>query len=166
MRRRQFIKIISGGAVVGVIGCAAEPPAAPAPDAGSAGDARPPTGPDAAVAASDAAPACDAGFVIMYDTHAQALYFDGTYGPLTGICKVEYVLAGVPVTLDFWHGHGGVQHRYTLLPEHFAALVAGMKVTLTTTVVEDHQHELFIDPTDPDYRVEGAEPVPVPRDGC
>jgi hypothetical protein len=100
--------------------------------------------------------------VTLYDTNAQALYFDGSMGPFTGVVRVAHVLANAPVTIDFWHGHGGVQHRYTLLPEHFAQLKRLQRVTLETTEVDGHRHKLFVDPVDPRYRVPGATPVAVP----
>src|SRR5262245_50937977 len=57
--------------------------------------------------AADASEPADAGecqtFVMMHDTNAQALYFDGTYGPLTGVVTVDYVRANVDVDLEFWH---------------------------------------------------------------
>ena len=43
----------------------------------------------------------DAGFVMMYDTYAQALYLDGPFGPLTGIISTDYVVADVDIELDF-----------------------------------------------------------------
>jgi hypothetical protein len=100
--------------------------------------------------------------VTLYDTNAVALYFDGSQGPYTGVIKVAYVLANASITLDFWHGHGGVMHRFTLEPAHFAELKALRRVTLETTIVESHSHQLFIDPVDPTYRVPGATPVLVP----
>ncbi len=102
------------------------------------------------------------GEVILYDTYAMALYMDGGLGPKTGIIKVDYVLANQPLTLDFWHGHGGILHRYTVTPEHFSQLKKLKQVTLETTEVEDHTHKLFIDPNDPKWRVPGAQPVHVP----
>ena len=124
------------------------------------------------------APAPDAGFVdsgveppprdggcetvMMHDTYAQALYYDGTYGPLTGTVTVDHVLGGVAVELEFWHGHGGQNHRYTITPENIDALKRGERVTVETTEVDSHRHTLFVDPLDEDYRVPGAPDVPVP----
>jgi len=99
--------------------------------------------------------------VTLYDTNAVALYFDGTQGPYTGVIRVSYVVANAALTLDFWHGHGGAQHRFTLLPEHFAALKRLEKVTLETSVVDGHSHKLYIDPTSTVHRVAGAQPVQV-----
>jgi hypothetical protein len=101
----------------------------------------------------------------MHDTYAQALYLDGSKGPLTGTVTVAQVIAGATVTLDFWHGHGNVLHRYTLMPTHFDALKRGEKITITTTTVEGHEHNLFIDPRDEAYRVPNAPDVNVPL-GC
>jgi hypothetical protein len=99
--------------------------------------------------------------VILYDTNAMALYFDGGLGPKTGVIKVQYIIDGKNVTLDFWHGHGGKQHQFTLTPEHYADLKQLKKVTLQTTVVDGHRHKLFIDPNSTRYRVPGAVPVKV-----
>jgi hypothetical protein len=100
--------------------------------------------------------------VTMYDMRAIALYYDGTQGPDTGVISVDYVLAAEQVDLDFWHGHGGQLHAFSVLPEHFEQLKAGERVYIETTEVQSHAHMLFIDPVDPDYRVPGAEPVDVP----
>jgi len=99
--------------------------------------------------------------ITLYDTHAMATYFDGGLGPKTGIIKVSQIVAATAVPFVFWHGHGGVDHRFTVLPEHFAELKKLKRVTITTTVVEGHAHKLFIDPVDPKYRVAGAQPVVV-----
>lgn len=100
--------------------------------------------------------------IIMYDTNAMALYFDGGMGPKTGIIKVDYILKNEPVTLTFWHGHGGVNHKFTLLPEHYEQFKKMKKVYVETTIVESHKHKLFIDFSDPKWRVAGAKPIPVP----
>ena len=104
------------------------------------------------------------GTVTMYDTNAMALYFDGGLGPKTGIIKVDYILANKDVDLQFWHGHGGVYHRFTVTPAHFADLKKMKKIYIETTEVESHTHKLFIDPIDPQWRVAGAQPVQVPVD--
>lgn len=114
---------------------------------------------DVGIDAEDAA-SCD-DFVLVYDTYAQALYYDGTYGPLTGTITATAIAAADELTLDFWHGHGGVLHRFTVTHEHFLALQRGERVTIGTSIVEDHSHTLFIDPVDPAYRVPSAEPVRV-----
>lgn len=102
------------------------------------------------------------GEIIMYDTYAMALYFDGGLGPKTGNIKVDYIVANQPLTLEFWHGHGGVNHKFTLLPEHFAEMKKMKKTYVETNVVADHKHKLFIDFSDSKWRVPGAKPVSVP----
>ena len=85
MQRRRFLQVTAQGAELGALGHAS------------------------AVRAQD-----EPETVVMYDTHAIALYFDGTMGPKTGIIYVDYILDNVPVTLLFWHGHGGKRHEFTL----------------------------------------------------
>ena len=159
MQRREFLWILGGGVVAFEIGCHDQrlDPHANMVDAGADTTGRMP---DAA------ADGCTQAHVKMHDTYAQALYLDGSLGPLTGTIEVAYVLAGTTITLDFWHGHNGVLHRYTLEPAHFAALERGERITLPTTVVEDHSHTLFIDPKDETYRVPGAPDVDVPVGAC
>lgn len=98
----------------------------------------------------------DPQIVTLHDTHAQALYFDGTYGPTTGVIRVADMVAGAELTLEFWHGHGGMNHSFTIGAADFEALRRGERVTLITTEVDSHQHMLFIDPVDPRWRVAGA----------
>ena len=158
MRRREFFGVVA----IGLVGCSAddaEPDPAAEPDAAAEADA------DADAAPAAGPDACQGDTVLMHDTHAQALYLDGSLGPLTGVIHVDDVIAGATLTLDFWHGHGGVQHRFTLDAATFEALKAGERVYVTTTEVEGHMHMLFIDPLDEDYRVDGAPDVPVPL-GC
>lgn len=102
-------------------------------------------------------------YVILYDTYAMALYMDGSLGPKTGIIKVDYVIENAPITLQFWHGHSGRNHEFTLLPEHFEKLRLEQRVYLETSEVEGHKHRLFIDPVAPQWRVPGAQPIKVPR---
>ena len=166
MQRREALALIGLGTRIGVaallIGCDADAgPALPSePDAGD----DPPPSPDAAP--STMTPdACVAPTVLMHDTNAQALYLDGSLGPLTGNIKVTYVIAGTTITLDFWHGHGGTPHRFTLTPGDFAKLKQGQRITVGTTTVDGHAHTLFVDPKDEKYRVPGAPDVPVSL-GC
>lgn len=148
MQRRDVLALFG----ITLVGCGGEPAGPPAGDAGS--DPLPPD--------TFAPDACAGATVILHDTHAQALYLDGTNGPLTGVIRVSDVVANQTLTLEFWHGHGGVPHRFTLEPAHFAMLRAGLKVTLGTTTVDGHAHTLFIDPTNEQYRVPGAPDVMVP----
>jgi len=105
----------------------------------------------------------DPDYVTMYDTYAQALYFDGGLGPKTGIIRVDYILEDIERDFDFWHGHGGKLHRYTLTRDDIGKLKKLERVYLTTSEVDRHAHRLFIDPTDARWRVPGAQPVRVPK---
>lgn len=156
--------IAGGGAVACTIGC--ETPASPGPGPSAGDDDVEPDAPNAPVDTNGGVDACAQAVVKMHDTYAQALYLDGTNGPLTGVVEVAYVMAGTAITLDFWHGHGGQQHRFTIEPSHFAALKNGERVTIGTTTVEGHEHTLFVDPLDEDYRVPGAPDVDVPLGVC
>jgi len=161
MQRRDFMWWFGGGVVVCTLGCDSDG-ISPAADAASGAGA---TADGASVTADAATDACAEKFVKMHDTYAQALYLDGTLGPLTGTIQVAQVVAGVFVTLDFWHGHGGVPHRFTMGPTEFAALKAGQRITVGTTTVEGHAHTLFVDPKDESYRVPNAPDVEVSL-GC
>lgn len=168
MQRRAFLQVLGLGTSVGVVASLIGCDAGAEPDPGLA-DAAPGSDPDpdanAADAAGSSADACVAPVVQMHDTYAQALYLDDSLGPLTGVIEVAYVIAGTTITLDFWHGHGGQQHRFTIEPAHFEQLKAGQRVTLGTSTVDNHAHMLFIDPVDETYRVPGAPDVPVSL-GC
>jgi hypothetical protein len=163
MRRRDFIWICGGSVLSCAIGCDAASTPEPGPDPEDQPDAGSSNAP---VDTNPGADACAQAVVKMHDTYAQALYLDGTYGPLTGVVEVAYVTAGSAITLDFWHGHGGQQHRFTLEPSHFDALKQGQRVTVGTTTVDGHEHTLFVDPLDEDYRVPGAPDVDVPLGHC
>ncbi|MGE0786104.1 MAG: hypothetical protein AB7S26_10475 [Sandaracinaceae bacterium] len=120
-------------------------------------DAGPPTvGVDAGTTGGADAGCPGARTVTLHDTNAQALYFDGRYGPLTGVIHVDDIVAGRALELVFWHGHGGVDHRFTVGASDLAALARGERVMLTTTEVEGHSHMLFVDPVDERWRVSGA----------
>lgn len=142
MERRTFCKtaaqVVAAGTFLPIIGC---------------GDAQEPSSLLGARA-----------FVTLYDTYAMALYMDGSLGPKTGIIKVDYILANQIVPMEFWHGHGGRNHKFVLLPEHFAQLKRMERVYIETDIVQDHKHKLFIDPVDPRWRVPGAQPIQVPVD--
>ena len=169
MDRREVLKVFGLGAGVGIaatliISC----DAATGPDLPPGEDTGGDSGPDAAVtppADGASADACARAFTTMHDTEAQALYLDGSYGPLTGTIRVSYVVAGTAITLDFWHGHGGQLHRFTLTPAMLDDLKKGKKVTVGTTMVDNHAHTLFIDPKDERYRTPGAPDVMVDL-GC
>ena len=152
--------IAGGTAVACTFSCTADP----VPPTTEGDDAPPST--DSPVDANSGIDSCAQATVSMHDTYAQALYLDGTLGPLTGVVEVASVIAATTITQDFWHGHGGVQHQFTVEPAHFVQLMAGQRVTLGTTTVEGHSHTLFIDPVSENYRVPGAPDVEVPLGHC
>lgn len=158
--RRSFLFALGGGGLW--LACTAEDlrepdeieprvdGPAPFPDAAADGGATPVD-----------APGCTMT-VTLHDTYAMALYLDGSLGPRTGIIRVAAVAAGTDQPMDFWHGHGGALHRFTVTSAHFAALRRRERVMIETTEVESHRHMLFIDPVDPQWRVEGAMPQTIP----
>ncbi len=158
IRRRQFLGLVAGG----LAACTASSGKNREPDANAA---RPVQANDASLPGEGDAQAIDpcegVETIELYDCNAQALYLDETLGPLTGVILVEFIVAGEAITLDFWHGHGGVLHAFTLGEEQFAKLRRGERTYVTTTEVDSHQHTLFIDPLDPAYRVPGAMPIEV-----
>lgn len=168
MRRRDFIWVSGGGLLACTFGCAPHETSEPAVDADVTGGGDETTGGgdgDTAATGDASVDGCVQQTVKMHDTYAQALYLDGTHGPLTGIITTEQVIVGVVLTMDFWHGHNGVQHRFTLGPQEFADLKQGKRITVGTTTVDGHAHTLFVDPKDEGYRVPGAPDVDVPV-GC
>jgi len=76
---------------------------------------------------------------------------DPSDGTQTGVLKAEDIVKGQALTLQFWHGHGGVYHMFTITPDNFTSLKAGNAVAIyvPTTVVEDHYHMVLIDPNKP-----------------
>jgi hypothetical protein len=161
MRRRDLLWMLGGA--VGIAACDAVSKPPPSSDEG---DTEPSDAAPIPVDANGGVDACAQAVVKMHDTYAQALYLDGTYGPLTGVIEVAFVMAGAAITLEFWHGHGGVQHRFTIALDQFEALKRGERVTVTTTTVDGHAHTLFVDPLDEAYRVPGAPDVDVPLGVC
>src|SRR5688572_9872046 len=91
MQRREALAFIGLGSGIGVaallIGCDADAgPSSPPGEEPDAGGGNPAT-PDAANPTTSP-DACVAPTVLMHDTNAQALYLDGSFGPLTGNIKV------------------------------------------------------------------------------
>jgi hypothetical protein len=157
--RREFMAWVAGSGAL--LACAGDVPPSepPEPDA----DETPPPSIDAGGDAQTQP--VDAGCtmtVTLYDMHAMALYLDGGLGPRTGIVRVADIAAGVEQPRDFWHGHGNQLHRFTITPAHFAALRRRERILIETTEVDGHRHTLFVDPTDPQWRVEGAAPQTIP----
>ena len=98
--------------------------------------------------------------VMMADMRIIALYSDGTFGPVTGVLRVEDIIMRRPVTLDHWDSHG---HKFTITPEHHASLKRGEKIKIKTTVAQSHDHLVLVDPAN---HVPGAQPVAVPLESA
>lgn len=56
----------------------------------------------------------------------------------------EDIAASADKEYVFWHGHGGMDHNFTVKAADFAKLKAGQDVELFTSIVEDHRHSLKI----------------------
>jgi hypothetical protein len=189
LTRRLFMRVMMGGATIAWIGCdvGAGPPKPPAGSgAGGSGgsggsDGSGGSGGSGGTGGSGGSggtggsggrmqvdagmpDAADCGTATWYDLYAMALYMDGSLGPQTGTITAQFMTADQETTFDFWHGHNGVMHRWTVTRDHIRQLLAGQRVMITTTIVEDHNHDLFIDPADPQWRLPGAQPelVPIP----
>jgi hypothetical protein len=76
---------------------------------------------------------------------------DPSDGTETGVLKAADIIKGQSLTLQYWHGHGGVYHLFTVTPDDFTSLKSGHPVIIYehTTVVEDHYHFVVIDPNKP-----------------
>ena len=94
--------------------------------------------------------------VSMYEFYAMAYFKDGSLGPRAGAMDYKVLSSPKTITMDFWHGHNGVMHTYTLTLEHLAKIKAGEKIELETSIVDGHSHKLFIDSSDERWRVENA----------
>lgn len=129
------------------------------PDADS--DADSDAGIDAAADSSRDDAAEDCTLAQVHDVHAQALYYDGTHGPLTGTILASEIAAGEAVDRAFWHGHGGMQHRFVVTEDHMRRLALGERVYIETSEVQRHSHTLFIDPVAPEYAVEDGEALEI-----
>jgi hypothetical protein len=170
MQRRRFLAFSIAGIGTVAIGCASRgDDDGGGDDGGDDGDPLP-GDPDAATAptadADPGPPGVDAAIVMFHDTYAQALYLDGSYGPLTGTITAQAMQAKQEYTLDFWHGHGGQPHRFTITTAHIDQLLCGQRVYIQTTTVDAHEHMLFIDPLDPEYAVPGGDVRAVERGAC
>ncbi len=118
---------------------------------------------EAAHVSSDPLSAKDDDFVTLYDCYAVATYFDGGIGPKTGTITVAMIDSNQETIIDFWHGHSGQQHKFTITSTHFQSIRDLKKTWIETTSVDGHKHKLFIDPLDPQWRVPGAKPVQIKR---
>lgn len=76
---------------------------------------------------------------------------DPSDGTETGTLTAAQIQTGQEITLQYWHEHGGIYHKFTVTADQLASLKAGKPTvfTIPTTVVEDHYHFTIIDPSKP-----------------
>ena len=101
-------------------------------------------------------------YILFYPTYIKALYFDGTEGPNTGIIFPEDLIKKHPIEFNFWHGHFGKNHQFRVEVNDLRTLKRFGIVNLMTTEVDQHVHDLFIDPGLKRMRVPGEKPKLVP----
>jgi hypothetical protein len=70
---------------------------------------------------------------------------DGTYSQMPCITMRD-IARGVTKEYQFWHGHGGGSHRFTVTAENFAELREGKFVEIFTNIIDGHRHALRISP--------------------
>lgn len=71
---------------------------------------------------------------------------DGTTYMMPCVSHAD-IVAGVEKVYEFWHGHGGRQHKFTVTANDFSKLLRGESVEIYTSVVEDHRHSAMVTPT-------------------
>jgi hypothetical protein len=70
---------------------------------------------------------------------------DGTYHQMPCI-TLRDVARGATKEYQFWHGHGGGSHKFTVTAENFAELREGKIVEIFTNIIDGHRHALRISP--------------------
>lgn len=108
-------------------------------------------------------PAPTVEYIEFYPLYAMATYFDGSLGPVTAEITSVQMTNEMDEELMYWHGHGGRSHTFTLSKFDKNQILGGRKVVIETSTVDGHTHKLFIDPTDKQWRIVGAEMVKIPR---
>ena len=58
--------------------------------------------------------------------------------------SAEDVELGEELEFEFWHGHGGGQHTFTLTAEDFVTLKEEGEIEIFTNVIDGHRHALRI----------------------
>ena len=69
---------------------------------------------------------------------------DGTGLKMPCITK-EVIAAGQEVSYDFWHGHSGELHRFTLTVEDLQTLKDEKSIEVFTAIVDGHKHAVKVD---------------------
>jgi len=69
---------------------------------------------------------------------------DGTDHGMPCISRA-FIEKGEEQKYNFWHGHDGELHRFTITAEDFALLRSGKSIEIFTAVVDGHKHAVKID---------------------
>lgn len=81
---------------------------------------------------------------IRADGKRSASRTDGTGLKMPCITK-EVIAAGQEVSYDFWHGHSGELHRFTLTVEDLQTLKEEKSIEVFTAIVDGHKHAVKVD---------------------
>lgn len=81
---------------------------------------------------------------IRADGKRSASRNDGTGLKMPCITK-EVIAAGQEVSYDFWHGHSGELHRFTLTVEDLGTLKEEKSIEVFTAIVDGHKHAVKVD---------------------
>ena len=85
---------------------------------------------------------------IRADGKRSASRNDGTGLKMPCITK-EVIAAGQEVSYDFWHGHSGELHRFTLKVEDLEQLKQETSIEVFTAIVDGHKHAVKVDTKKP-----------------
>jgi hypothetical protein len=85
---------------------------------------------------------------IRADGKRSASRNDGTGLKMPCITK-EVIAAGQEVSYDFWHGHSGELHRFTLKVEDLEQLKQETSIEIFTAIVDGHKHAVKVDTKKP-----------------
>jgi len=81
---------------------------------------------------------------IRADGKRSASRDDGTALKMPCITK-DVIAAGQEISYDFWHGHSGELHRFTLTVEDLQALKDEKSIEVFTAIVDGHKHAVKVD---------------------
>jgi hypothetical protein len=69
---------------------------------------------------------------------------DGTALKMPCITK-DVIAAGQEISYDFWHGHSGELHRFTLTVDDLQTLKDEKSIEVFTAIVDGHKHAVKVD---------------------
>lgn len=68
---------------------------------------------------------------------------DGTYSGMPTILRKD-IDAAIDKDYNFWHGHSGKLHKFTITHDQFLALQRAETIEPYTSVVDGHRHSLRV----------------------